>query len=68
MSNITAEMSTTLINAYNSNKDTLSDMQKTLDEGNCLDNGLTNIDETFEMGYNNALEFVFQTLNITINN
>jgi hypothetical protein len=39
-------------------------MQKKIDEFGYLDNGLTDIYESFEMGYNNALEYVASLLGI----
>lgn len=61
---ITNEMIEKLINVYESNKETLYEVDKILDEHGILDNGITDIHETFEMGYNNALQYVFETLGI----
>lgn len=61
---ITNETIETLINAYESNKDTLYSLDKTLEEHGILDNGVSDIHDTFEMGYNNALQYVFSQLGI----
>ena len=61
---ITNETIETLINAYESNKNTLYLLDKTLEEHGILDNGVSDIHDTFEMGYNNALQYVFSQLGI----
>lgn len=53
-----------LIDAYASNKEALYDIHARLEEYGILDNGITDISDTFEMGYNNALEYVFAILGI----
>ena len=63
---ITNEMLKTLINAYESNKDSLYELDGILDENGILDNGITDIHDTFEMGYNNALQYVFSVLDIRV--
>lgn len=54
-----------LINTYTGNKHDLNDLRVYLEEDSVLDTGVSEIEETFEQGYNNALEYAFQTLNIT---
>ena len=61
---ITNEIIETLINAYESNKDALYSLDKILEEHGILDNGVSDIHDTFEMGYNNALQYVFSQLGI----
>lgn len=61
---ITNETIKALINAYESNKDALYSLDKTLEEYGILDNGVSDIHDTFEMGYNNALQYVFSQLGI----
>lgn len=61
---ITDEMIEELINVYESNKDSLYELDAILDENGILDNGITDIHDTFEMGYNNALQYVFSVLGI----
>lgn len=61
---ITNEMIEKLINAYESNEDTLYELDAIIDEYGILDNGITDIHDTFEMGYNNALQYVFSVLGI----
>lgn len=61
---ITDEMIEALINVYKSNKDSLYELDAILDENGILDDGITDIHDTFEMGYNNALQYVFSVLGI----
>lgn len=61
---VTNEMVERLINVYESNKDSLYELDAILDENGILDNGITDIHDTFEMGYNNALQYVFSVLGI----
>lgn len=62
---ITNEMIEKLIGAYEGNKETLYDIDTFLDENGVLDNGVSDIHDTFEMGYNNALQYVFSVLGIS---
>ena len=65
MSNqITNEMITKLIDTYQSNKEELHELREFLFEHGILDDGVSDINATFEMGYNNALEYVFSVLGI----
>lgn len=61
---MTNEMVEKLINVYESNKDSLYKLDGILNENGILDNGITDIHDTFEMGYNNALQYVFSVLGI----
>lgn len=63
--NISQETIQKLIDAYESNKDSLYNLYDILEEHGILDNGITDIHDTFEMGYNNALQYVFRLLGIT---
>ena len=60
----TNEMIEKLIDAYESNKDELYRSKEIIDEHGILDNGISDIHDTFEMGYNNALQYVFKVLGI----
>ena len=62
--NLTEEMINELIEAYKSNQETIYELDSFIEQNGYLDNGLTDIHETFEMGYNNALEYVFAILGI----
>ena len=62
---ITSDVVDKLKNVYDSNRETLDTMRQHIAENGSLDNGITDIEDTFEQGYNNALEYVFKTLNIT---
>lgn len=62
--NITDEMVKKLVESHQSNKETLQEMKEFIDDVGYLNNGLTDINESFEMGYNNALEYVFKVLGI----
>lgn len=61
---ITDEMIKKLLDVFESNKDSLYELDSIIDEDGVLDNGITDIHDTFEMGYNNALEYVFGVLGI----
>lgn len=61
---ITSEMVDKLIDAYNCNKESLYQLDEIIDEHGILDNGVTDIHDTFEMGYNNALQYVFSVLGV----
>lgn len=61
---ISEEMVKKLIDAYESNKDSLYKLDAIIDEHGILDNGITDIHDTFEMGYNNALQYMFSVLGI----
>ena len=50
--------------AYESNKQSLREVRAAIREKGCCDNGLSDASESFEQGWNNALEFVFITLGI----
>lgn len=63
--NIPQETINKLIDVYESNKDSLYNLYDILEEHGILDNGITDIHDTFEMGYNNALQHVFRLLGIT---
>ncbi len=64
---ITNEMIEKLVDAYESNKDLLYQLETIIDENGVLDTGVEDINDTFETGYNNALQYVFSVLNIKIN-
>ena len=60
--NITKEQIAKLKDAYESNKGTLIELEEHIEENGMTDDGLTDATESFEQGYNNALEFVFRVL------
>ena len=60
--NITKEQIAKLKDAYESNKETLREVEEYIEEYGMTDDGLTDATESFEQGYNNALEFVFRVL------
>lgn len=64
---ITAESIGKIKEAYNSNKKELIKLKNHISEYGCTDNGLTDIAESFEQGYNNAMEYVFNMLDIKTN-
>ena len=53
-----------LKDAYEGNKESLRQVKRDIKSFGTLDNGISNVEETFEMGYNNALEYVFKTLGV----
>ena len=60
--NITTEQITKLKDAYESNKEELKYVEDYIKKWGATDDGLTDATESFEQGYNNALEFVFRVL------
>ena len=60
--NITKEQITKLKESYERNKETLRELEEYIEENGTTDDGLTDVTESFEQGYNNALEFVFRVL------
>ena len=60
--NITNEQIAKLKDAYESNKETLREVEEYIEEYGMTDDGLTDATESFEQGWNNALEFVFRVL------
>lgn len=55
-----------LENSYKSNQQELKQIRKQIQNNGCLDNGLDDATESFEQGWNNALEYVFSICNIQI--
>lgn len=53
-----------LKDAYEGNKENLRQVRKDIKDYGRLDNGVSDVEDTFEMGYNNALEYVFSILGI----
>ena len=62
--NITKEQIAKLKDAYESNKEELNYVTKYIKKHGATDDGLTDATESFEQGYNNALEFVFRILEV----
>ena len=54
----------TLKDSYESNRLSLKEINDHINQNGCLDNGLSEVEESFEQGWNNALEYVFRILNI----
>lgn len=54
----------TLIGSYQGNKEELETLKQFIKENGITDYGLSDITESFEQGYNNALQFVFSVLGI----
>lgn len=61
---ITDEQIKKLKEDYEDNKVNLMMLDEFIEENGITDDGLTDSTESFEQGYNNALEFVFSTLGI----
>lgn len=49
---------------YEHNKEMLIDLENYIEENGIADEGLSDVTESFEQGWNNAMEFVFLTLGI----
>lgn len=61
---VTVEHVTKLKEAYKSNKEQLKELEQYINNNGITDDGLTDATESFEQGYNNALEYVFSILGI----
>ena len=53
-----------LKNAYNSTREDLIKLKQYIAENEITDDGITNVEDSFEQGCNNALEYVFNVLDI----
>lgn len=53
-----------LLDVYKSNKEDLKDLAERVKEGEFIAEDFHDVTQSFEQGYNNALELVFNTLNI----
>ena len=62
--NITEKQIAKLKEAYECNKEALIELEEHIEEYEMTDDGLTDATESFEQGYNNALEFVFRVLGV----
>ena len=63
---ISKEIINELKEVYNSNKESLEKLEEYINENGATDCGITDVTESFEQGYNNALEFVFSKLQINL--
>ena len=62
---ITKEQIGKLKGTYKANKEELDKLDDYIEEyGFALDDGISDATDSFEQGYNNALEFVFEVLGI----
>ena len=61
---ITDEMVKKLIETYKCNEEDLCELERIIDEDGITEDGISDITDTFEQGYNNALEYVFYILGI----
>ena len=61
---ITNEQIEILKDSYESNKEDLRNLEDYIEENGLTDDGLCDATESFEQGWNNAMEFVFMTLGI----
>lgn len=55
-----------MVDSYNANKEDLENLESYIKENGCTDDGLSDVAESFEQGWNNALKYVFSLLNINI--
>lgn len=65
---LTDEMIGKLLSVYESSMDDLQKVAEIIDECGVLDSGVTDIYDTYEMGYNSALQYVFKVLGIQAQN
>ena len=61
---ITSEQIMKLKESYEDNKATLEELEEYIEENGITDEGLSDVTESFEQGWNNAMEFVFSVLGI----
>lgn len=61
---ITNEQIAKLKDSYESNKEDLRNLRNHIKEYGMTDDGLSDVTESFEQGWNNAMEYVFITLGI----
>lgn len=61
---ITIEQIKWLKESYEDNKVSLAELENHIEEYGVTDYGLDDVGESFEQGYNNAMEYVFRTLGI----
>ena len=61
---VTNERVKKLVESYKSNKEELKNLENYIEEYGCTDDGVTDVTESFEQGWNNALEYVFNVLGI----
>lgn len=61
---ISKEQLKRILDSYNCNKEDLSNIENYISRNGCLQNGLSEASESFEQGYNNAMEYVFNILGI----
>ena len=62
--NITKKQIAKLKDVYEENKEAFIELEEHIEEYGMTDDGLTDATESFEQGYNNALEFVFRVLGV----
>lgn len=61
---ITMEQIEKLTEMYKANKESLMEVKNQIEEFGYTDDGVTNVYESFEQGWNNAMEFMFEVLDI----
>lgn len=64
MKQVTQKQIDKLKDVYKSNREDLNSLKDYIDKYGMTDDGLFNANESFEQGWNNAMEFVFTTLGI----
>lgn len=61
---ITNEQIERLKEDYQLNRENLEELENYIEEYGMTDDGLSDVTESFEQGWNNAMEFVFLTLGV----
>lgn len=61
---ITNELIDLLKGTYEANKEDLRELEVCIAKYGVTDDGCSDVTESFEQGYNNAMEFVFKVLGI----
>lgn len=55
-----------LVDSYNCNKEDLETLEAYIQENGCTEDGLSDVTESFEQGWNNALRYAFNILDIKV--
>ena len=61
---ITSEQIKRLREMYEANQVCLNELAEYIEEHGSTDDGLTDVEESFEQGWHNAMKFVFEVLGI----
>jgi len=63
---LTEKQQKILKDSYKANEKDLKKVQRYVNKYGCTEDGLSDASESFEQGWNNALQFVFSTLGVRV--